>query len=109
MTETALVQACLGWLRRNGGDGYHVHGSGVQRAGEPDIDGWYPHPAGGVIHLKVEAKVGRNTPSKLQLARLERYKQAGYTTGVIYSLDEFIALVNRGARLHQRGPVRRLE
>jgi len=53
--ETRIVQAMLKYIHKAGGEGYHVHGSSLQRAGEPDIDGSFPHN-GGWLHLKVEVK-----------------------------------------------------
>jgi hypothetical protein len=97
--ETALVQACIKWVKAQGGDAYHVHGSAEQRAGEPDIDGAVLWEDGSFSHFKIEAKIHPNTPSKLQLERLRRYSQLGYITGVVYSLDEFIKLVCSGRRL----------
>lgn len=99
--ETTLVQNCLAWLKAQQGDGYHVHGSAMQRAGEPDIDGWVPDLCGGFLHLKVEAKVGKNKPSKLQEKRLEVYGKSGYITGVIYTENQFISLIEE-ARAKRR-------
>lgn len=98
MSETRLVRACIKWAKAQGGDAYHVHGSAVQRSGEPDIDGWIPRD-GGHVHFKIEAKVGSNQPSKIQLKRLRDYARGGYTTGVCYSLEEFIDIVTQGRTL----------
>lgn len=67
------------------GDAYHVHGSIMQRSGEPDISGEVC--INGVwLHLKLEVKTPSGTPSKLQLERLRRYHRAGYVTGIITSI-----------------------
>lgn len=84
--ETALVQHILRWIRKNGGDGYHVHGGPYQRAGEPDIDGWLP----GGIHIKFECKMPGQKPDPLQERRLEIYKQAQYFADWGCTLDEFV-------------------
>lgn len=106
--ETKLVQDIIAWVKETGGDAWHVHGNGIQRKGEPDLDGWWPHPAGGVIHFKIEVKLWPSKPSNLQAKRLERYAKAGYTTGVAYSLEGFQELLLSGARLYPRRPVQPL-
>jgi hypothetical protein len=88
MLESTLVTQCIAWVKANGGDAWKVHGGGEQRSGEPDIDGaiiW----AGQIIHFKIELKVGANTPSAIQIKRLERWAKYGYCVGVAYSLGEF--------------------
>lgn len=88
--ERAVVRDILAYLKANGGDGYHVHGSELQRRGEPDIDGWLP----GGIHLKIECKVWPNKPDPLQEHRLAVYEAAGYAAGVAYSVGDVIRIVN---------------
>lgn len=99
--ETRLAQKCIAWVKENGGDAHHVHGSAAQRAGEPDIDGAILLPSGSLIHFKIELKVGDNQPTKLQESRLEKYRRFGYTTGVANSLESFIALVMNGTKLNR--------
>lgn len=89
--ETGIVQACLKWLTSEavGGDGYHVHGSILQRGGEPDIDGSIPDGKGGHIHFKCEVKVPGQKPDPLQQHRLEQYRLRGYLAFWVVSLEEF--------------------
>lgn len=109
--ETDLVQACIRWVKdvkedaeiypgifayKLKGDAYHVHGSAVQRKGEPDIDGAVPFLFNGYqynVHFKIEAKVGKNEASEIQKRRLNRWSELGYTVGVARSLEEFKAIV----------------
>lgn len=87
--ETRIVQACLKWLKLNGGDGFHVSGSIKQRKGEPDITGEYYDDVIGWIHIKIEVKTETGVLSPLQIYRLETYSKSGYCTGVVTSLSEF--------------------
>ena len=98
--ETRIVQAILAWMKENGGDGYHVHGSSLQRSGEPDIDGNMPCLLGGFMHIKVEVKTPEAgpTPSKLQAHRLAEYKKRGYVTGCVTSVEEFKLIVHKHER-----------
>lgn len=114
--ETDLVQSCIHWVKesrenaeiepgiyawKRHGDAYHVHGSAVQRKGEPDIDGAVPFIFNGyeyVVHFKIECKVGKNEVSPIQAKRLESWNELGYTVGVARSLDEFKTIVTDGVR-----------
>lgn len=87
-TETKITKSILDWLVKVGGDGFHVHGSTLQRAGEPDIDGHYYHPSG-VVHIKYEVKIPGEEPTKLQYVRLASYKKAGYFSNWGTSLEQF--------------------
>lgn len=94
--ETKIVRAILNWIKANGGDGYHVHGSLFQRNGEPDIDAHLPG-----AHIKIEVKTPGKNATKLQAQRLAVYRAAGYLTGVVHSLDEFKALYTEWKRTHE--------
>jgi hypothetical protein len=100
--ETKLAEACIAWVKKQGGDAWHVHGSALQRAGEPDIDGAIVWDDGSISHFKIELKVGDNQPSKLQEARLTKWRSLGYITGVVWSLEEFQMLVLGGQRLKEK-------
>lgn len=97
--ETSLARNCIKWVKAQGGDAWHVHGSAVQRSGEPDLDGCVPTKDGGFIHFKIELKTPGNLPRKLQAIRLERWSRFGYTTGVAESLSQFIEIVTSGKTL----------
>jgi len=87
--ETLIVQAILARIFELGGDGYHVHGSMLQRAGEPDIDASVPDLRGKHLHIKCEVKVPGEKPSPLQQHRLEEYRKRGYTAFWCTSVEEF--------------------
>jgi len=92
VTETELVQKIIAYVKNSGGDAWHVHGSAVQRAGEPDIDGWMPIGPF-CIHFKVEVKIGDNQASAIQEVRLDMYRLGGYAVGVVRSVNEFQDLI----------------
>lgn len=95
--EADLRRKIIRWVREQGGDAHSVHGSTVQRAGEPDIDGWLPSPRG-FIHLKIECKLDYNKPTPLQAYRVTQYKKAGYCAFTAYSLDDVKKEVERWAK-----------
>ncbi len=96
--ETLLVEKLIAYVKKElKGDCWHVHGSMMQRAGEPDLDGAFKTEKGNFVHFKVEAKMPGNVPSKLQTARLGTWSQLGYTCGVVWSLEEFITLLQFAA------------
>ena len=84
MNEAALIQKirkylatlpdCFFWKE---------HGGQYGTAGIPDIIVCYK---GRFVGL--EAKVGNNKPTKLQLATIEQIKAAGGTAAVVYSIDD---------------------
>jgi hypothetical protein len=82
--ETAITRRIIQWIKKQGGDAWHVHGSLLQPAGEPDIDGWLPSEWGN-IHLKIEVKTVQGKPTPLQLVKLRKYHKAGYLVGVVTS------------------------
>lgn len=84
MNEAALIQKirrylatvpeCFFWKE---------HGGQYGTAGIPDII---------VCHkgrfIALEAKVGKNTPTKLQAATIDKIRQAGGIAAVVHSVDE---------------------
>lgn len=82
--ETKITQDIIKWMKGTGGDAWHVHGSAVQRAGEPDIDGWVKHEEE-FIPCKFEVKTTEGVPTPLQLHRLAHYSYGGYCVGVVTS------------------------
>lgn len=90
--ETKITQSIIEYIKRTGGDAHHVHGTVLQRGGEPDIDGSISI-AGSYVHLKIEVKTSNGELEPRQMYRLRTYNRMGYLTGVVRSLDEFIALV----------------
>lgn len=65
-----------------------VHGSAMQRAGEPDLSITY---AGRSIKAELKTEKGKATP--LQLHRLKEWEAAGATVGVVRSLDDLKSLL----------------
>lgn len=98
-TETDIVRDIIHQLKQRGGDGYHVHGSSVQRTGEPDISGEWPvrdTETGDLVcylHLKIEVKTPTGTPSRIQLYRLEQYVDRGYVAGIATCWDDVMHLI----------------
>ena len=75
----ATVPECFFWKE---------HGGQYGTAGIPDLIVCY---RGRFVAL--EAKVGRNTPTKLQAATIDKIRQAGGTAAVVYSVEDVQALL----------------
>ena len=93
MTEATLTRHCIAWLReiRRAGRRVHwlkIHGSGMQRAGEPDllivIDG---------RAFFCELKTELNKASALQKRRLAQWRSAGARAEVVRSVDDLTDLL----------------
>jgi hypothetical protein len=96
MNEAALIQKirkylatvpeCFFWKE---------HGGQYGTAGIPDII---------VCHkgrfIALEAKVGRNTPTKLQAATIDKIRQAGGTAAVVYSVEDVQAVISETEALY---------
>lgn len=91
--ESKIRKKIIDWIKANEGDGWAVHGSAFQRAGEPDIDGWILW-YGVYVHLKLEVKTEMGQPSKLQELRLKTYKEANYCAGIVRSIDDVKGLLD---------------
>ena len=90
MNEAALIQKirkylatvpeCFFWKE---------HGGQYGTAGIPDII---------VCHkgrfIALEAKVGRNKPTKLQAATIDQIRRAGGTAAVVYSVEDVQAIMS---------------
>ncbi len=65
------------------------HGGQYGTAGIPDIV---------VCHkgrfIALEAKVGKNKPTKLQAATIDKIRQAGGTAAVVYSIEDVKAVLS---------------
>lgn len=91
--ETAITRSIIAQIKGYyKGDAWHVHGSALQRGGEPDIDGavkLFPDyvQQGAWTHLKLEVKTPVGEPDKRQLYRMQQYWRMGYLVGVV--VDEF--------------------
>jgi hypothetical protein len=72
-------------------DGYarKVHGGAMGNAGEPDVDACVRGRA-----VKLEAKAGSNTPSKIQLAALRRWEKVGALVGWFTTTAHIVELLD---------------
>ena len=57
-------------------------------AGEPDIFGIFNGR-----HVEIEAKVGKNTPTKLQMDSLEKWYKLNAITGCVWSMTDVYHLL----------------
>ena len=90
MSEAALINQIRKYLATVPGCFFwKEHGGQYGTAGIPDIIVCYK---GRFIAL--EAKVGRNKPTKLQAATLEQIKRAGGTAAVVYSVRDVQAIMS---------------
>ena len=67
-----------------------VHGSPVQRRGEPDMDICY-----GGVAVKIELKAGRLQPTPLQRHRLAQWRASGAVVGVARSVDDIREIIQQ--------------
>lgn len=95
--EGRIVAAIIGLLRAKGAYCEKNHGSMFARRGRPDIEGCYK---GRYFALEVKAPGGK--PTALQLAALEEIKAAGGIAAVVYSIEEGLNAVFRGAETSLR-------
>jgi hypothetical protein len=92
--ETMIVRAIIDYVKGQvGGDIHHVHGSTLQRGGEPDLDGAVSDGIGGYAHIKIEVKTAIGQVEARQIYRLKEYRRYGYLVGIVHSLTEFAALI----------------
>ncbi len=94
MTETQLVKKILDMIkfRRATGEkieGKKLHGSPMQRAGDPDL--LIVH--NGIAYL-LEVKIGKNKVTKLQAERIRQWIAAGAIAGVVRSVEDVEWLLN---------------
>ena len=84
MNEAALIQKIRNYLKTVPKCFFwKEHGGQYGTAGIPDIIVCY---RGRFVAL--EAKVGKNKPTKLQAATIEAIRKAGGIAAVVYSVDE---------------------
>jgi len=94
--ETPITRSIIAVHKNLGGDAFHLHGSILQRGGEPDIAGEFPMAGrcGEVwVHTKIEVKTETGEPTARQLYRLNQYWKRGYLVGIVTSAVEFGLLV----------------
>jgi hypothetical protein len=92
-SERAIVKAILTYL--NGLPGCLARkrwGGGMGVAGDPDIDACV---CGRSVQLEV--KRPGEAPTPLQVKRLEEWRRAGSVVGVVHSVDEVRALIEKNS------------
>lgn len=89
MNESALVAKIKVYLRSKGAYVEKIWGGGFQSAGIPDLIACYKG-----IFLGIEVKVGNNTASDIQLAKIALINKAGGFGVVVWSLDEIVELLS---------------
>jgi hypothetical protein len=100
--EGKVLAACVTHLRQLKKDGMpiewkKVHGSGMSRRGEPDLDVVVCGHA-----MKIEIKAGANDTTPMQEHRLSQWATAGATVGVIHSVNELDAIVRAALKWAKR-------
>jgi hypothetical protein len=91
--ETAIVNKIQKWIKKQGGECYHVHGSMFQRKGEPDLSGEIVYK-GLVFHLKLEVKTAIGKADPIQIHFLKHYHKWDYVAGVVRSVEDVERLLD---------------
>ena len=97
MSEAQFQKRVIKYLREKGCYVLNIPGSSQTRKGTPDVV--FCAPGGSFYAL--ELKVGKNTPSLLQLHAIEEIRKAGGNARVLYDTEwegfksEFEDMVNR--------------
>ena len=87
--ESSIVNRILKWLNQQPScHAEKTHGGRWGRAGKPDITGCY---RGRRFDLEVKRPGAK--PTKLQLATLKRWEEAGAITAVVTNLEEVKAII----------------
>lgn len=89
MNETTLTKKVIVAIRSRGYWAMKAGAGPYQQPGIPDVlacvNGRF---------VGIEMKVGRNTPSPIQKLTLDQMALAGAVTGVAYTLEEALAIVD---------------
>lgn len=101
--ETKIVDAIQSYVEFRGGNVLKVHGSSVQRLGEPDLIGGIPAPesynkrVGRTVNVPfaIEVKLPGEEARVLQLYRIAKWAKVGFCTGVVHSVGEFEDLIEK--------------
>lgn len=86
--ETKIVKTIEAHILENGGEVLKLHGSAMQRSGEPDLIGSYM-----LTPFVYEVKLPGETPREDQLYRLQRWRRQGFAAGWGTSLTDFIRFI----------------
>ena len=101
-SETYITRSIIKYIKKVGGDAFHVHGSMFQRNGEPDISGDMPYGKT-YLKLKLEVKTPKGKPTKIQIERLKSYHTRGYVAGIVSSTSDLIELIYVYSRFYEFG------
>lgn len=102
--ETKIVNDIIEWIEKHDGNAFHVHGSPMQRQGEPDIIGVMPvmvhrsdinANATVFISLGFEVKQPGETAETIQFYRLTQWSKNRWCAGVVHSVEEAERLVSQ--------------
>ena len=92
--ETKIVKQIEKWVYEQGGEVLKLHGSSMQRSGEPDLIGGFGRDTKyGGVHFVYEVKLPGEEPRDDQKYRLERWARSYFTAGWGTSLQEFIRFI----------------
>lgn len=99
--ETKLQKKIQSFVVKNGGTAVKVHGNAFQRKGDPDLRGAFPveiidkeeEPFYRWVHFQIEAKVGDEQPTPIQLLRLAEWRELGYAAGIASSVEDFLTII----------------
>ena len=92
-TEAYVLKSICKWLDEQDCNYFKVHGSMFQRAGEPDLIGAINYK-GYSISFNFEVKSPKGKPTRLQVHRLQQWRQVGNLAGVVRSVDDVINLLD---------------
>ena len=87
--ETKIVQQIEKWIFDHDGEVLKLHGSAMQRSGEPDLIGAYI-----LTPFVYEVKLPGEEPREDQLYRLKRWRRQGFAAGWGCSLEDFLRFID---------------
>lgn len=89
--ESKIVDKIEAWVFEQGGEVLKLHGSAMQRTGEPDLIGAFgPETAYPMVHFVYEVKMPGEEPREDQHYRLERWERAGLSASWGTSFENFV-------------------
>lgn len=88
MSESQFIVKIKKYLKEQGAYCEKIWGGGFQSAGIPDILACYKGR-----FIGIEAKIGKNQPSKIQLVKIQNIRNAGGYAKVVWNLDEVKELI----------------
>lgn len=98
-TEAGLLRQCKEEVRRRGWMFARMTFAHGATAGWPDL--CVLRPGGSVAWAELKAKSGKKRA--LQMLKISQLQELGHDAEIVYSLDEFCALLDRPKRLAEPG------